>query len=71
MGDYSDFYGVRGSNWRTVLKVKYASGRIEKHDYGTFDAACRARKKFEALDTVMNTEILKKKIRKATPANEG
>lgn len=39
MGDYSDFFGTRGKNKRTWLRVEYVSGRKEVFDYGTIKKA--------------------------------
>jgi len=57
MGDYRDFYSVRGKNKRVNVLVKYKSGRQEKHDYGTVPAAKRAIDKFIKTGVVKCAEI--------------
>lgn len=66
MGDYSDFYSVRGENKRVVVEVMYKSGRIEKSDFGNITAAEKALQKYMAMTTVKSAEILKERIYKTS-----
>jgi len=61
MGDYSDFFGTRGKNKRTWLRVEYVSGRKEVFDYGTIKKALDEGAKFLALPTVKTATITPKK----------
>ena len=65
MGDYNDFFGVRGPNKRTWVRVEYLSGRKEAHDYGTVKKAQDSCTLFMALGTVKAAEIVpKRKLQK-------
>lgn len=61
MGDYSDFFGVRGKNKRTWIRVEYLSGRKEAHSYGTIKKANECCLQFMALGTVKSADITPKK----------
>ena len=60
MGDYSDFFGVRGKNKRTWVRVEYNSGRTEAHNFGTVKKAQDVCADFMSLGTVKSAAITPK-----------
>ncbi len=59
MGSPSCFYAGRGSNKKVRIRVKYASGRVEFHEYGNKPTAERNRIAFLELPTVTSVDFVK------------